>query len=349
MTHTNNPIKLRNEPVPQLMSHSDVDQNFKNLMRWAGDWEDPTPDFYEANQVVLDYPWLMIANKQTQQKAAPVLDGDPQWIIDEHGTPVWTTPTMAGVSGYITAHRYALKNFVRVSGYRVYCPDATGNFDYEVWTYDSDMGAIQQLAPFVPSVAGWVAIPVSSDVPAALVFDVMLITRSVVQPNVFTANWQTKNENSNPGSGEAIFRNNATEIRIHNTDKDDTNQETNLNSVNVGGTIAFGGMEWTITNITTTGSGAGGRHNFFITPNQGRPSENVYPITFTWGSSAPIPYVKDAGFWLGMTKYSVQGFEAESYDFGNPPPGTDDAYGIDLLVEDYNTPTDWDFMAHSEF
>ena len=298
-------------------------------------------EYYEGDVVEHD-GWLMTANKTTTDPPAPQDLENPTWISEITGIPGPFTINTIAEPVYITGNRFHIFQPLRIRGYRWYCPDASGNFTFEVWSADTAGNVQQLIGPTTPTAVGWIEIPYNFIAVQGLEIDLMVGVRSVTQPNSFASLWQIKNGNSNPGEGEAYFRNNATEIRVHNTDKNDVDQAANLALIEVGGTMEFSGSIWTITNITTTGSGASGRHNFFITPNQGRPSENETIITWTWGSSDPVPYAVLNNWWAGED--NADGFEDDEY----PPAGiNDNFYGTDILADLLVASDDWDFMAYT--
>ena len=55
-------LKYREE---QKLTFKDADDNFRALMYWSGVWQ---PGEYEANEVVRDGSWTMIANKTTTDR-----------------------------------------------------------------------------------------------------------------------------------------------------------------------------------------------------------------------------------------------------------------------------------------
>ena len=107
-----------------------------------------------------------------------------------------------------------------------------------------------------------------------------------------------------------------------------------------GGTLSFAGLTWTITLVDPRG----GHVRYTIQPNQGRPSEDDRLLTFEWGASDPVPYYFASGHYNHpWTNGNVQGFQGDTYD-----PATvvlnDNAYGVDINVDEFTISPDWDFM-----
>lgn len=320
------------------LTHRQHDNNFDRLMYWSNNW---VPGLYEANEVVRDGAWTMVANKDTETRPAPQESGTAVSIIDVPGAHSFTNKTNAAAS-YFTGTRYTFGVPISIKGYRYYIPDASGNFTYEVWA--STGSDVQQLiGASVPSRTGWFDIPTSTIALEGDVLDLMIVVRAVSQPNVQTANWDVKNENGNPDNGNCNFQNSRTQLRISTEDQngDPVNW---LNTVQVGGTVSFAGDTWTITDVDDRG----GHVRFTIQPNQGRPSEDNRDITFTWGASDPVPYVDDADHYNhAWSSGNVEGFETTAYDPANPPAGNTNAYGVDLVADFYNTSPDWDLLSYT--
>ena len=315
-------IKYRTE---QRLTYKDTDDNYNALTHWSGVWQAGT---YTKNEQVYDNGWLMIANKTTTERAAPQTSGDPIWASEITGiAPPTLVQETSAEAVWVTGQRYQFGVPVDVMGYRFYVPDVTGTYTYEVWAAAS-AGDVQQLvAPTTPQVAGWQSVPASTLLPAGVVLDLMVAARTVAQPSTVTATWAVKNENGNPSSTEANFQNNATQIRINTTPK--SGDATGLNTVQPGALMTMAGQSWTVTDVDDRG----GHVRFDLTPNQGRPSEDDRTITFSWGATAPIPYMRDVDHFAPVVWPEgtlIKGFEDSVYSYGDETLN-DNAYGIDLL------------------
>lgn len=309
------------------------------IVRWFNQWAAGT---YAQWSMVRDGLWTMISNKETSDRPAPQVAGNPEWITDIVGGLSFSTLTS---SENIVAfgNRYTWSDAGVISGYRWYAPDASGSFTYEVWatiTSDDGVSETQQLvSPISPSTIGWREIPVSNLIALqGTSLDLIVVGRSVAQDNTFTANWDVKNKNGTPDSKEAWFQNNSREIRVNNLDVNETNQSGNLQAVEIGARLLFAGQEWTVTDVDIRSSHV----RYGVEPNQGRPSESERSLTFQWGSSDPIPYVVDSNFFSAYPE--VGGFLDSTY----PPTSTDqNAYGVDLVIDDIVGSPDWDFVSYS--
>ncbi len=70
-----NPLKFTTDRASGILPSSDVDQNFKNLMRFYGDWESGT---YVKNQVVIYQGVIYLASKETSDTPSGT---SPDWVV----------------------------------------------------------------------------------------------------------------------------------------------------------------------------------------------------------------------------------------------------------------------------
>ena len=311
--------------------------NYTDFVHWSGPW---ASKFYRFNDMVLDGGWTMICINEdgTTDKAAPEDTGIEQWITDGIGGLTFVGDTDSGTV-YITGQNYNNWPQGYIQAIRFWTPENSGDFSYEVW-YRDNLRTRQLIAAFVPTVVGWQTFNYARLIAPGTSFDVFVVVRSVTMANSFNGFWQTKNENGNPGEGEANFQNDETIIRVSNIDENDVDQETNLGLVETGGTLSFAGLTWTITLVDIRGSHV----RYTLTPNLGRPEEDKYTLSFSWGSTDPVPFVRDANFYSGTAQ--ISGYEGSSL---GSLTTTQDAYGIDLLVTPATVSPDWDIVSPSAF
>lgn len=307
--------------------------NYADYMHWAGQW---SAGAYRFNDVVLDNGWTMVCINAggTTDKAAPEQTAPEEWVTDSVGTVSFADETNSNVV-YLSGQNYTFATGGFVLGLRLWTPEASGNFSYELWIRDGTRVS-QVLSGFTPQAIGWNQVNYNRILAPGVSIDVVAVVRSNVQANSFNGFWQVKNENGSPGEGEAIFQNNETEIRVHKTDENDTDQTANLEAVETGGTLSFAGLTWTITLVDIRGSHV----RYSITPNLGRPTEEKYTLTFSWGFVDPVPFVRDAGFFSGTP--DISGIEGTSIDSLTT---TNDAHGVDILVAPANVSDDWDIVS----
>ena len=308
--------------------------------RWRGIWVQGQT--YNKNDMVTQNGWLgVVTAANTTDGPEPVATGVEDWIIDLNGT--WA-PVQSTISeeAYWTGNVYQFAAGLYVLGYRIWLPDNSQNFQFQVWAalnLNTPNERIVQIASVPNGVATgqWVEVGTGTLVVApGTTLHMLKLTLAATLSETFSANWDVKNTNGSPGEGEANFQSNETEIRVHKTDDDGIDQTANLEAVEVGGTLSFGGSTWTITEVDIRGSHV----RYHIEPAQGRPSENTYSLTFSWGSVEDIPFVTDADYWspVGPIR-GCQGTSIRNLDLD------DDAHGVDVYVQQVVVSDDWDIMS----
>lgn len=310
-------------------------------MNWKGEYEAGT---YEKDDVVLDGQWTMVANKQTTDQAAPQPGGDETWFSDVEGTLVPTGQAAQAEAVWIVMNEFVIQSGASTTGLRMQVPENSGNFTYSVWAIvnrGTPGEMIEELlSPFVPTSARtWIDVPRPSALwSPGTRLALALVTRAVSQPSSLEADWDQKNENGNPDSGNMNFQNNQTQIRVHKTDKDDVDQSTQLEAITEGGTISFAGNVWLITGVSDNGS----HMRFTVEPDNQRPGEATRTVNFEWGSVAPIPQDYQAGFWANNPNaHGLSGPSLSNLTQSN------DGFGVDVYGSSVVASEDWDVVAYS--
>ena len=62
-----------------ILTGGDKTLELGDVVKWYGNWVSQT---YDKHSMVLDGDWLMIANKETEDRAAPQAVGDERWGYD---------------------------------------------------------------------------------------------------------------------------------------------------------------------------------------------------------------------------------------------------------------------------
>ena len=145
---------LQDNTNPHLTRHAQLSDvafptildNPHGMMRWLGNW---VAGDYLKHDVVRDGDWLMIANKDTNERAAPVPTGDPAYVY-QGASP--TAPISA--KELKIAQRYTPANDGYITGYRVYT--VVGN-NYRVYVVRDPDGVneITEIFSFTAASAGW--------------------------------------------------------------------------------------------------------------------------------------------------------------------------------------------------
>jgi hypothetical protein len=303
---------------------------------WSGNW---IPQEYQENSMVFDDGWLMIANTTTSEKAAPTPVGDPFFVYDGLAP---TTSNIAKNIVYGTRYTWTQSGYIK--GFRI---NVVAGNTYNVSAV-ADPGGVPIVTPIITFTAdqtGW--IDLNADPRIILpgtVFDlVVAVSEPDPSPSIFTGNWDydTPVGTTAPTSGQIVHAGFALDrMEVHKTDNDGTDRATELSNLTVGDVINGAGMSWAIQGIIDNTS----YYTFFVAPStQGAP-DGVQQFSFESTVSTPITYVEDPAYWAG--NMSVQGFIAVDGGYGDITVN-DNAYGIDLLVQNISASGDWDVMALS--
>ena len=298
-------------------------------------------DVYEANDMVLDDGWTMIANTQTEDRAAPRATGPNDFLYT--GT-IGSSSTSA--KQVIFGQRYKPDSapFV-ITGYRV---DAVAGNQYRVFSVYDPTGSpvITEVNSFTASVSGWVTFNVLSEVLLGGVeFDVLAVVNEPdPAPTTWQANYsyQTPTNVTAPTTGQAQQANkDPSFISFHYTDNDATDREAALKALVVGDIISGAGMEWAIQAITDQTTYI----EFSVSPlSQGSP-DGVTQFTFQTVTATPITYAVDASFWSGSLV--VNGIFGADTAYPDITPD-DSQYGMDIRVQEVIKSDDWDVVAISD-
>lgn len=301
-------------------------------IRWRGNWVDGNT--YELNDAALDYPYLMIANKQTTDRPAPQEAGLPTFVYQG-----------ASPEGNLTAKSllvgqdYVFPASGFLTNYRIY--GKTGN-EYTPY-YRADGGAIVTLPSFTATSDGWVTFPTNS--PLFVAGNVLTLAVYITPPNpaptTFNGDWNyiTPNNAANPTNGQIQHANKALDsFRISKTDNGGGNRGPELEALTVGDVIDGAGTRWTILDINDNGTWI----EFVVSPgSQGAP-DGVQDFIFETVASVPITTVIDPDYFV--PNGNVAGWY--TIDSG-VREDTQDAYGVDIEVQEASVSDDWDLMALS--
>lgn len=301
-------------------------------LRWRGNWVDGNS--YAKNDVVLDWPYLAAANKATTDRPAPIDVGNPFFIYNGAApTASLTAKTL------LVGNTYTIPVALKVPTVRVYT--VTGNF-YSVYLKDVATGQITTLRSFEATITDWVEIAGPGNVLAAgTQFEVALyVTEPDPSPTTFSGNWNytTPNNATPPTTGQITQADRLlSSFRVHKTDNDGGDRSADLATMTVGDTIEGGGIRWSISAITDNGTWV----DFEVAPQQ-QITDGIQSFTFETVTATPITVVADTDFYLGNA--DVRPFY--SIDSG-PRVLTDDAYNVDIEVQEIDLSDDWDLMAQS--
>jgi hypothetical protein len=312
-------------------------------MLWQGQWQNKT---YSGGMVVRDGAWTMVAKTQTKDRAAPQPSGSPYYVSGLDDAPVWETDSATSTSlAYGQSYNYP------VDGYgieaRLWVDEAATNIQYAVWIVtDPEGGAnLDLLLPYQSfDSTGWKAIPYATTfVRAGVQFDILVRKRDILNVTTFSGNWNvfgvTSAQQMIPLSGEIRqLQTNASFFTINYIDADAVDRTAEIGTLDDGDQFEINGVIYYITEISLEATYA----EIVVTP-EVIATNGLTNITFTEFGETPINWVDITDHYVGND--AVNGFFS-STGYGNAVEDQN-AYGIDIFVQEAFFSPDWDVVAVS--
>jgi hypothetical protein len=310
-------------------------KNLDTRTHWVGAW---ATGEYTINQQVFDTGYLAIANKTTQERPAPQPIGEPYNIFD--GTLI---PNNVSAKQVIFGTRYSPTKNEYIIGYRI---EAVVGNHYTVTSITDPSGPtpiLNALIAFTASKTGWVNINIEGElVNAGATFDVIAIVNEPdPTPTTFAYDWNYKTPNniSIPVSGEIQQSNNLPDsLLISKLDNSLIDRNGDLSTITVGDFIEALGIRWAVQSVTPQTT----YYNFGISPAIQSSPDGVTTFTFETVTATPITYGREVDYYLPTAE--VSGLYGVDIPYIDIVPD-DNAYGIDLIVQDLSISTDWDIQA----
>ncbi len=313
-----------------------------SVATWGGAYDPNWDQPYRPKTMVQDAGFLMISNKQTWQRPAPELIGYPYFPIDP----------AAAMESLDTANEQILRGirvvaedgpllFGRIG---IYTSD-DANHNYRLFRVNDAEGIPEttHLLTFTgaDTTPGWQYFEQGTIlVPQGMTTDIfLLISRSDSPPTTFGAQWQYEEKNGTADEEKIWHRTNGQTMSINYIPKSGGNQETNLQTLTDGDEIEAGGQLWTITQILSTTSS---NLEVEVAPTTHIP-EDEYAFTFRHFPFGVITFERILDYFAGETKY--RGLSGMNY--GGVNVG-DNAFQVNVELQNLRTQSDWDFMAFSQ-
>ena len=304
-------------------------------VHWLGRW---AMGSYLKNDMVTDDDWLMIANKNTQERASPQPSGEPFWFYD--GTLTSNPVTARQV---IFGNRYDPLEAGYLSAVRINV--IAGNF-YQVYYVEDPLGTPihRVIVNFTASTTGWTSFNISDIVfSAGQVMDFYaLVNEPDPTPTTFDGNWvYSKPQNfATPASGTIVQATSSiTNIHVHKIDEDSGDRSTALEGLTPGDIIESHEVRWAIQKVTDNST----YMTYQISPAIQDPDTGSHVFTFETVASTPITTEREVDYWLGT---SHLGFFIADGEYGDVTPNAT-AQGIDVAVQPAVIPVDWDPVVYS--
>ena len=328
-------------------------------MNWRGKWTSAT---YELHDVAEEDGWLMIANKQTTDHAAPQATGAKAWIMPE--APAWNltleTPALihSGIEFTVTQSGW-------YEGLRVWVPKVSESTNYRfvlVNLTDPDDPKFTIFEEPVLTPNAWTTISLTdSIVPVGSVFRIYIDALDSGAGTTVTGGW-TRAANNNtgtvdPGVGAWGTNNAGTLLRLNKTDADAVDRGTELLGIVAGSDIQFVSTVEPTRSVTYLVTAAPTDNTAHVTYAVTQSAEGVgglpdIGVICTMTADVPVPQdtqaVEFTDYWLTPENQppwaTVTGYL--TYD-GVPQVGMEEnAYGIDILFTPGELSPDWDYMNH---
>lgn len=320
-----------------------------NALTWAGYWADGA---YSANNLVVDNGWLAVARRDTTDAPSPQPVGDVRNIINVPGAPTFATNSVVSGS-LIVGTRYTFPSQVYIRAARFQAPAAAAGLRFDAWIVldpDTDPSFYVLASADVVSASDtgkWVELPVGlTFVQDARKIDIIAAYTPATGSTSFTYQWDYKRKNGNPPAKEIWHQSgsNSNQIRVHEQDLTETDRSSDLNNIAPGSQIEMlsGGNVWSV----LAASKSGDVYTFIVQP-ASRAQEAVSNFEFQYFGALSISYLEALNHY--NTLPDVNGFLSTSgYNPTTAPPVLNqNAYGVDIQVQEVLTSDDWEFLAFS--
>ena len=321
-----------------------VDNQVAGRMRWLGEW---SPGTYSPYDVVWDEGWRMIAITETTDRPSPQAIGDSLWVYDTF-SPAGFSETSDSQPTLFIGQRYEYTTAFFTQKLRVYLPATAVGDECEVWmVYNADTDpSIRVIIPGFTIESNltdkWSEIPIGTQfIEAGSVIDFLMIIRPATGELTFTSSWTYAKDNTDPTQGLIHHKSDASQLLVHAYDSSLVDQTTNLDLIVPGSWITMDatGAIWEVLQV----SYASDIYTFTVEP-ASRSNEGLSDFTFTYYSSTPIYYVYETDLYL--TDARISGYFATEYDPTNATYFNDNAYGIDIKVQNAIASADWEIVAY---
>ena len=327
----------------------------KQYAKWGGVWS--SAKSYAWNTMVHDSGWLMIANKDTNERAAPwpigLVEPDlpdaPAWSNNQHVGVVWNAHEFLFTkSGWITQLSVWVSELSESTNYRIIISDITIPEYPEIITIEEP----------VLTLDGWTTLSVGAN-PTNIGSKIVIILDSLNSgsDSTVTGGWTRGTDQNATGPIVAQWNRRTQDdvIRIHHTDADSSDRETELEGIIAGSDIQFVSTDDpnqsvsyhvnATTEFVTYVEYAVTRASTGIA---GEPDVNDI---CTMTATVPVPqstkYVELPNYWpTNQPSFAtVNGLQKLS---GVDQTVPDTAFGIRVHFQEATISEDWDYMAYSD-
>ena len=327
-----------------------------------GDWEDPlttrmnwqnlwTTGSYDANDVVRDGDWTMVANKTTTDRAAPQDVGPVLAAIDET-----LIPTVVDFAGTVEVRQtFTFTKAGHLKAIKLLIPNWTTNTNATLTIINLTTGASEVHPGVVLNDSGdWVLFQgLDTLVIVGTQYELRLSYFTETPGTTIDGGWSSSVGSGAPPVGGVIINNLATPTRVafNHVDLDSTNRSTELDGVVVGSVIQIvesGDTTRSFTCEVTIVDTTQPDHTIY-TVNEvvNGPKDVRGGVVCTCSIEIPISTLAShatfVDLWLAPAPFAT--VTSELLYSSVPQADVDDAYGINLLFQPAELSPDWEVLA----
>ena len=334
-------ILVNGEPVfteSSLEAYNDT----HNVMEWAGEYVNGNT--YLANQVVKDGNWLMVANKDTDDKPAPVPAGAEGSLYPDDTNLAEGIVTAAFI---VYGVRFTASSTTFILGYAIKVK--AGN-EYKVfYTLDPENTTnTTEIAHILPTYDGWYEFNMN---PTLIVqgtkLDLIVSeTKPALAPTQHLANYTYSPINNfiAPLSGQITHaKTTLDKMHVHYIDADGIDQTgagLALGTLTPGATIRAAGMEWSVTDIEDNLT----YYTLTVAPAVRLTTEAVYEFAFEEQPDQALTYYIEEDYYLNVP--NAKGIFAVD-EMPDATHITNHQYGLNVFVQGAYVSPDWEAMSYS--
>ena len=327
----------------------------KFYMEWHGNWSGGNN--YDKGDVVYDDGWLMIANKDTTDRAAPFPNGPVETDLPD--LPTWSYNQNLGL--VYSGHEYVTNQPGFVQRVEVWVPFVSENTNTRIIIgdiTDPDVPELTVIEEPVLNVDAWTSIAVGNR-PYSTGSRLLVVIDSLNSgsSSPVSGGW-TRGPDQNTAAPAAQQWNRRTQddtIRINHQDADSVDRQTELEGIIAGSTIQFVNTNNTAQSVTyyvnTTTPGVGFVTYSVVRTDTGAGGEPPVGAICTMSADVPVPqntdYVEIPNHWpTNQPAFAaVTGVLELS---GVPQTRPDSAFGVRIDFQPAEVSEDWEFMAFTD-
>lgn len=298
---------------------------------------------YQKNQMVRDGAYTMIANHQTNERAAPQPEGD---AYNSYAGTLSTLQQLAKQVMFGTRYNWGADDRLYIDALEI---DVVAGNHYQIYKVKNplDSNSIPtKIYDFTATTSGLIRIAIDKIlVIGAGVFDIVaIVNEPAVTPTTWTGNWDytTPTNEGAPLPGQVLHSDKKPDVLSwHYTDSDGGDRTTELQALTVGDVINLHSASWAIQAISDQGAYV----EFSVSPAVQSSPDGIDEFTLETVSATPITVGYDADYWQGdVEKEGLYIYDGKYEDI----IPDDHAYGLNLILQAATISEDWEIVAVSE-